>query len=186
MNAVRGSDFVDTVTAAGARGFFQFIGLKGNDTFTGTTEAINNFDFNMARYDVVSNSAGTINNGVNVVLDTTSTVTDIAGGNAVGTDTLINIDRIRGSSQTDTFIANAGYSGRVRYAELLRGHGRQRYHHRQRPYLCPVHPGPRGRDGQISRPAAAQSTAGGDAAGIGIDTFIGGVNSCSARPSTTR
>ena len=54
VNAVRGSDFVDTVTAAGARGFFQFIGLKGNDTFTGTTEAINNFDFNMARYDVVS------------------------------------------------------------------------------------------------------------------------------------
>jgi Ca2+-binding RTX toxin-like protein len=33
VNAVRGSDFADTITAAGARGLFQFIGLKGNDTF---------------------------------------------------------------------------------------------------------------------------------------------------------
>src|SRR5262245_22990882 len=95
VNGVRGSDFADIVTASGARGLFQFIGLRGDDTFTGTTEAINNFDFNMARYDIVSNAAGTINNGVDIVLDTISTVTDLAGGNAAGTDTLIHIDRIR-------------------------------------------------------------------------------------------
>src|SRR5262245_59594637 len=95
VNAVRGSDFDDKITAAGARGSFQFIGLMGNDTFTGSMEAINNFDSNLARYDIVSNSAATINNGIKVVLDTVSTVTDLAGGNAVGTDTLINVQQVR-------------------------------------------------------------------------------------------
>ena len=172
VNAVRGSDFDDTITAAGARGVFQFIGLKGNDTFTGTTEAINNFDFNMARYDIVSGSAGTVNHGVNVVLDTTSTVTDIAGGNAVGIDTLINVERVRGSSQADTFTANAGFSGQ--YGTLnhfegmggndtITGNGHTFIQYSQALAAVTVNLGT----------GIAQSTAGGDAAGVGLDTFTG-------------
>ena len=172
VNAVRGSDFDDTITAAGARGLFQFIGLKGNDTFTGTTEAINNFDFNMARYDIVSGSAGTVNHGVNVVLDTTSTVTDIAGGNAVGIDTLINVERVRGSSQADTFTANAGFSGQ--YGTLnhfegmggndtITGNGHTFIQYSQALAAVTVNLGT----------GIAQSTAGGDAAGVGLDTFTG-------------
>ena len=170
VNAVRGSDFADTFTAAGARGLFQFIGLKGNDTFSGTTEAINNFDFNMARYDIVSGSAGTVNHGVNVVLDTTSTVTDIAGGNAVGTDTLINIERVRGSSQADTFTANAGFSGQYGTQnffegmggnDTITGNGHTFIQYSQALAAVTVNLGT----------GIAQSTAGGDAAGVGLDTF---------------
>ena len=44
VNAVRGSDFADAFTAAGARGAFQFIGLKGSGTFyRRVAEAINDF-----------------------------------------------------------------------------------------------------------------------------------------------
>ena len=57
------------------------------------------------------------------MLDTTSTVTDIAGGNAVGTDTLINIERVRGSSQADTFTANAGFSGQYGTQNFFEGMG---------------------------------------------------------------
>ena len=166
VNAVRGSDFADTFTAAGARGLFQFIGLKGDDTFSGTTEAINNFDFNMARYDIVSGSAGTVNHGVNVVFDTTSTVTDIAGGNAVGTDTLINIERVRGSSQADTFTANAGFSGQYGIQnffegmggnDTITGNGHTFIQYSQALAAVTVNLGT----------GIAQSAAGGDAAGVG-------------------
>ena len=174
VNAVRGSDFADTFTAAGARGQFQFIGLKGNDTFSGTTEAINNFDSNLARYDIVSGSAGTVNHGVNVVLDTTSTVTDIAGGNAVGTDTLINIERVRGSSQADTFTANAGFSGQygtqnffegMAGNDTITGNGHTVVQYTQA--LAAV-------TASLAT-GIGQSTVAGDIAGVGIDTFVGGV-----------
>jgi Ca2+-binding RTX toxin-like protein len=178
VNAVRGSDFADTITAAGARGAFQFIGLKGNDTFIGSTEAINNFDSNVARYDFVSASAGTVNSGINVVFDTTSTVTDIAGGNAVGTDTLINVERIRGSSHSDTFTANAGFSGPYatqNYFEGMggndtitgNGHTVVQYTHALAAVTVNLQTG------------GAQSTAAGDAAGVGVDTITGGVNNVS-------
>jgi hypothetical protein len=144
------------------------LALKGNDTFTGSTEAINNFDFNLARYDIVSNSAGTINNGVNVVLDATSTVTDITGGNAVGTDTLINVERVRGTNLHDTFIANAGFSGAYGTANRFEGMGGDDTitgnGHTYVQYSQAL-------DG------IAQSTAAGDAAGIGVDTITSGVNS---------
>src|SRR5262249_10473338 len=104
VNAVVGSAFADTLSAAGARGMFDFIGGGGNDTLIGSTEAINNFDNNEARYDTGVNNP----NAIAVVLDTTSTVTDI-GGSAFGTDTLINIERVRGTALNDTFVANAGF-----------------------------------------------------------------------------
>ncbi|MBR0872293.1 hypothetical protein JQ633_18150 [Bradyrhizobium tropiciagri] len=171
VNAVRGSQLADNITAAGARGFFQFIGLGGNDTLTGSTEAINNFDFNLARYDypVV---AGKVNTGVVVVLDTVSTVSDKPGGTAAGTDTLIDIERVRGSDLADSFTANAGFDGPYGNENFFEGGG--------------------GNDtisgnghtwAQYSDAFAAvtvnlqtgigQSTAGGDAAGVGIDTLTG-------------
>jgi trimeric autotransporter adhesin len=176
VNAVRGSDFADSITAAGARGFFQFIGFKGNDTFTGTAEAINNFDNNLARYDLVSSAAGTVNNGINAVLDTTSTVTDIAGGNAVGTDTLIGIERIRGSSVADTFTANAGFSGQYGTAnwfegmggsDTITGNGHTHIQYGNALAAVTVN----------LATGVGQSTAAGDAAGVGVDNIVGGVNS---------
>jgi len=61
--AVRGSNFGDIISAAGARGQFDFIGGGGNDTLIGSAEAINNFDNNEARYDIGVLSTS-INNGV--------------------------------------------------------------------------------------------------------------------------
>lgn len=106
VNGVRGSAFADVISAAGARGAFDFIGAGGNDTFIGSTEAINNFDNNEARYDVGTSTP----NAIAVVLDTTSTVTDI-GGSAFGTDTLINVERVRGTAFNDTFTAMLGSVG---------------------------------------------------------------------------
>ncbi|MEH2503731.1 Ca2+-binding RTX toxin-like protein [Bradyrhizobium sp. AZCC 1578] len=172
VNGARGSNFADTITAAGARGFFQFIGFGGNDTLTGSTEAINNFDHNVARYDFFGTG---VDAGVVVVLDTISTVTDKAGGTAYGTDTLINIERVRGTSLADSFTANAGFNGPYGNSNFFEGGG--------------------GNDSitgnghtwaQYSNALAAvtvnlqtgvgQSTAGGDAAGVGVDTITGGVN----------
>ncbi|MCA6124196.1 hypothetical protein J6500_20200 [Bradyrhizobium sp. WSM 1704] len=122
VNAARGSEFADTITAAGARGFFQFIGLGGDDILTGSAEAINNFDNNTARYDYPL-AAGVVNTGVVVVLDTVSTVTDKPGGNAAGTDTLINIERVRGSDLADSFTANAGFNGPFGNSNFFEGMG---------------------------------------------------------------
>ena len=173
VNGVRGSDFADTITAAGARGFFQFFGLGGDDTLIGSGEAINNFDYNVARYDYPS-SASLVNTGVVVVLDTVSTVTDKPGGTATGTDTLINIERVRGTDLADSFTANAGFNGPIGNSNFFEGGG--------------------GNDSivgnghtwaQYSSALAAvtvnlktgvgQSSAGGDAANVGVDT-ISGVN----------
>ncbi|MBR0873143.1 hypothetical protein JQ633_22495 [Bradyrhizobium tropiciagri] len=174
VNGARGSNFNDTITAAGARGFFQLFGLGGDDTIIGSTEGINNFDYNVARYDYPA-AASLVNTGVVVVLDTVSTATDKPGGTAVGNDTLINIERIRGSDLADSFTANAGFNGQYGNSNFFEGMG--------------------GNDSitgnghtwaQYSNALAAvtvnlqtgvgQSTAGGDAAGVGMDTIVSGVN----------
>jgi hypothetical protein len=65
----------------------------------------------VARYDFVSGSAGTVNNGINRRARRDLDRDHIAGGNAVGIDTLINVERVRGSGHSDAFTANAGFSG---------------------------------------------------------------------------
>ncbi|MBR0873144.1 hypothetical protein JQ633_22500, partial [Bradyrhizobium tropiciagri] len=171
VNAVRGSDFADTISAAGARGFFQFFGQGGNDTLTGSTEAINNFDFNLARYDA-PNAPGLVNTGVVIVLDTISTVTDQPGGTAAGTDTLINIERVRGTDLADSFTANAGFNGPYGNSnffeggggnDTIMGNGHTWAQYSNALFEVTVN----------LQTGIGQSTAPGDAANVGVDTLSG-------------
>jgi Ca2+-binding RTX toxin-like protein len=166
VNGVRGSNFADVISAAGARGSFDFIGLGGNDTFIGTTEAINNFDNNEARYDI-----GTTN-AINVHMGSTSTVTDL-GGSSVGTDTLINIERVRGTDFDDVFTADADFNGPYGNLNCFEGNGGNDTingnGHTQLRYAATA-------VAAITvdlQTGHAFATAGGDAAGIGLDTFTG-------------
>jgi Ca2+-binding RTX toxin-like protein len=105
-------------------------------------------------------------------LDTTSTVTDLAGGNAVGTDTLTNVERVRGSNLHDTFTASAAFSGQygaVNWFEgmggddTITGNGHTFIQYGNALAAVTVNLGT----------GVAQSIVGGDAAGVGLDTFTG-------------
>lgn len=115
VNAVRGSNHADTIDAANATGLVQLEGQAGNDTLTGGTRGINNFDFNVARYDRAVNS-------VLVSLGATSTVSD-GFGSSVGTDTLVGIESVRGSNFIDTFTADQNFSGQFGRFNEFQGMG---------------------------------------------------------------
>lgn len=165
VNAVRGSSFDDTINAAAVSGALQFDGRGGNDTFTGGTRGINDFDDNLARYDGASG-------GIIVSLGATSTVT---GNASVGTDQLINVEAIRGTNFADTFTATADFSaqyGKQNFFEgrggndTITGNGSTRVQYQNS-------------SGGVSVNLAtgvAESIGGSDAAGIGIDNITGGVN----------
>jgi Ca2+-binding RTX toxin-like protein len=165
VNGVRGSDFADVITAAGTGGEFIFEGRGGDDTLTGGSRGINNFDSSIARY---TNATA----GVTVTLGATSTVT---GDASVGTDTLVNMETVQGSGFADSFTAQGGFQGQFGAFNLFEGRGgndiitgngqtRVSYANALAAVTVDLQAG------------TAASTAGGDAAGVGVDTITGGVN----------
>ena len=88
IEAVRGSDFNDTLTGSNAS-YESFEGRDGNDTINGLG-GIDRVDYNRTE------------SAVNVNL-TTDTATDGYGG----TDTLLNIENVRGSFFSDTIVGSA-------------------------------------------------------------------------------
>jgi hypothetical protein len=163
---VFGSSFNDVLTAAGGSGHFHFYGGAGNDTITGTSEGISALDFNTARYDTFGFGLST---GVVATLGATSTV---SGDASVGTDTLINIEAVQGTSFADSFTVNAGFSAEfgafndfegLGGNDTVAGNGMTRVSYTDALAAVTVNLGT----------GSAASTAGGDAAGIGIDSLSG-------------
>ncbi|MFM9938973.1 MAG: beta strand repeat-containing protein [Hyphomicrobiaceae bacterium] len=98
VNSVRGSGFADTFTATGAHGDFTFNGAGGDDIINGGTFSIGTLgmvDFDTAQYTGASA-------GITVSLGAASTV---AGNASVGTDTLVHVEKIRGSHFNDSYTA---------------------------------------------------------------------------------
>jgi Ca2+-binding RTX toxin-like protein len=169
VTSVSGSAFADTLTAAGGRGNFDFYGLAGNDTIIGTSEGISAFDFNLARYDQTNITAP-----ITATLGATSTVT---GGPEVGTDTLIGIEAVRGTELADTFTADGSFSAEFGHFnsfqgmdgnDSITGNGFTRIEYGKATASVTIN----------VATGTATSTAGGNAASIGTDTFSG-VNSIS-------
>ncbi|MFM9847228.1 MAG: beta strand repeat-containing protein, partial [Hyphomicrobiaceae bacterium] len=165
VDNVRGSNYADTFTAAGVHGQFQFEGRAGNDTITGTGLGINNFDFNVARYSQAT-AAITANLGA---------ASSVTGDASVGTDTLISVEAIRGSQFADTFVATGAFNGQFGGHNDFEGEGGNdtitgngmtvaTYANALAAVTVNLQTG------------TATSSAGGDAAGIGTDTIVGGVN----------
>ena len=90
IDFVTGSTFSDRLTGSSGRGFEMFTGGLGNDTIDGgaITDTLNGRDYNRAVF-------SSIGAAVNV---------DLAAGTATGqgNDTLIHINRVRGSELADT------------------------------------------------------------------------------------
>ena len=162
VNSVRGSSFADTFTATGAHGTFSFGGRGGNDTINGGTFNINNLDFDTATF--TGSTAG-----ITVSLGATNTVT---GDASVGTDTLFQVERIRGSHFNDIYTVTAGFAASYGALnvfdggggdDLITGNGSTRVDYNSALAGVTVNLG----TGQ------AYSTAASDLAAIGIDTFTG-------------
>jgi Ca2+-binding RTX toxin-like protein len=163
VNSVRGSSFADTFTAAGARGHFIFQGNAGNDSITGGSEGINNFDSNELRF-----GSGTASGLTFTMNAATWTVTDAN----TGTDTVTNVEHVRGSMFNDNITVTAGFSGQ--YGDLaiidgwlgndtITGNG-----HTMVSYVTAL------AGVTVSLLSnTGQSTAAGDVAAVGVDTFTG-------------
>ena len=132
-------------------------------------EGISAFDFNLARYDQTNITAA-----ITATLSSTSTV---VGGPEVGTDTLINIEAVRGTQLNDLFNATSSFLGEfgkfnsfegMDGNDTITGNGFTRIEYSNALASVTVN----------LATGTATSTAGGNAAGIGTDTFIG-VNSVS-------
>ena len=171
VNAIRGSDFADILSFAGLHGRLQLFGGGGNDTLIGGGFANNQFDSSLARYDVTNSP---VTAGITVVMDTVSTV---MGDAAVGTDTLIDIEQVRGTNLVDTYTATASFVGPYGAYNTFEGMGGNdqitgndftevRYTQATAAVTVTLGAGGTG---------SASTTGGGNAAGIGTDTFNGGV-----------
>ena len=169
VTGVSGSAFADTLTAAGGIGQFQFFGLGGNDTIIGTAHGDTLTDFNIARYDQTI-----LTTGVVVSLGATSTVT---GDVNVGTDTLVNIESVRGTQFVDSFTASAGFSAEfgsfnsfegLGSNDTVTGNGFTRIEFGNALAAVTIN----------LATQTAFGTAPGDVAGVGTDSFTG-VNSAS-------
>jgi hypothetical protein len=159
INAVRGSNFVDSLTGtnnpANTTEFFE--GMAGNDTFDGLG------GFDVARYD--NHNTGGF--GVLVTRNAgSSTVTGINGTATagVGTDTLINIEGVRGTNAGDTYNAT-GFSGFNDFEGLtgnddITGNGNTRINYQNA-------------SGGVTVNLVANNVSG----AAGFDTLHGGINS---------
>ena len=170
VTGVSGSGFADTLTAAGGHGQFQFFGNAGNDTITGTALGVSAFDFNTARYD-----HSNLSSGITVSMGSTATVTGQAG--IIDVDTLINVESVRGTFLVDSYTATAAFNAQFGQfnefeglggSDSITGNGFTRLSYANALASVTVNIG----TGQ------GASTAGGDAAGVGVDSFSG-VNSIS-------
>lgn len=171
INAIRGSEYADSLSFAGLHGRLQLFGGGGNDTLTGGGMSDNDTDFSMARYDVTNIATTT---GITAVMDTVSTVT---GDASVGNDTLVDIDSVRGTSFADTYSAQAGFSGNygannsfegMGGNDQITGNGVTEVRFTQATAAVTVTFGAGGT-------GSAATSGGGNAANIGTDTFTGGV-----------
>ena len=145
VSAVRGSDFADVfVGSANPAGTAEnFDGRGGNDVINGDG------GFDRAIY----NGDGNVTAGISVAL----AAGIVTGDAAVGTDTLMSVEAIRGTDFADTYNAAGFTSDTARDAQRkrrqrqqlqrIRGHGRQRHDHRQRQHPCQLRQRHRRRDG---------------------------------------
>ena len=93
----QGGNLADLIS--GGNGFDTFVSTPGKfDTFDGSA------GFDTATY----LNVGGITGAINAVLASTSTVT---GDSSVGTDTLISVEKVRGTSFNDTFTLNSSFNG---------------------------------------------------------------------------
>ncbi len=171
VNQVAGSNFDDTIT--GSAGGDTFDGRAGNDFLDGQA------NFDVVAYNNVFVSGGGL--GVNVDLGAgTATGRDAAALALFGTDTLRSIESIRGTNAADIFDASGfssvstnsggdqgnfnefqGFGGN----DTITGNGNTRVSYQNANAAVTVD----------LAAGTAQSTAGGDAAGVGVDTITGGV-----------
>ena len=96
------NDYLD-----GGTGQNILIGGDGDDTLTGDTRGFGGIDLNTAAY-------GSATAAITVTLDGAGgTATSLGGGNAaaIGTDTLIHVDRIIGSDFDDQFVITGTWMG---------------------------------------------------------------------------
>ena len=163
VNAVSGSAFNDTISAAGARGNFAFFGRGGNDTIIGGNEGINNFNSNQVRYSGATGAITALMNGA------TWTVT---GDASIGTDTITSVESIRGSDFNDTFVVTNGFAAQFGgeatidgYAgnDTITGNGMTRVSYGTALSGVNIN----------LQTGTASSIAAADAANVGIDTFTG-------------
>lgn len=106
LNGYAGND-----TLRGGGGKDVFLTSAGNDIFDGTAGANDAAD-----YDIVDYSASRI--GVNMQISRGNLVTRDSWGN---TDTLIDIEHVRGSILSDRLVTNSVKGGEVRHLEVMDG-----------------------------------------------------------------
>jgi Ca2+-binding RTX toxin-like protein len=95
IDAVRGTNGADTFIGGSGLGTQRFVGYGGNDIFDGTL-GVNEVDYRADARAVGLKTGMTINLAGGVVLDPTGS-----------TDTLIAIERVRGTENNDEIIGNA-------------------------------------------------------------------------------
>ena len=154
VNAVRGSNFADTLIGSNASTTEFFEGWGGDDSIDGAG------GFDVARYD--NNNTGVL--GISVTrTDAGTSVTgrDAQATNVIGTDTLTNVEGVRGTNLDDIYLATGsgfnefeGMGG----GDVITGNGNTRVSY------------------QNSGSAVAVDLAGGTATGAGADAILGGVN----------
>ncbi|MBT8003717.1 MAG: calcium-binding protein, partial [Rhodospirillales bacterium] len=89
---------------SGGAGSNHYVGNDGNDTLIGDGSERSFLDFDRARYDTDGATEG-----ISVNFSTTATVTGQSG--VIDTDTLINIEGVRGTDKDDTFTADGSFLG---------------------------------------------------------------------------
>jgi Ca2+-binding RTX toxin-like protein len=104
ISAVLGTNSVDKFYGGNTYGVQRFVGYEGNDLFDGT-KGINEVDYRTEARVL----GGTTGITVDLGSEDTVTVTDLSGH----TDTLIRIERVRGTEQDDTLRGN-GFDNRLR------------------------------------------------------------------------
>ena len=170
MNNIIGSSFADTLFGSnnGTAIAETFDGGAGNDTINGRG------GFDVAVY---NNDAGTVL-GINVTM-AVATVT-VTGDDSIGTDTLIEVESIRGTNFDDIYVATSfnGASSDIPSGttfnefegmdgnDTITGNGNTRISYLNASAGVTVILSGSGS-------GTAQSTAAGDPANVGIDTFTG-------------
>jgi VCBS repeat-containing protein len=164
VNAVMGSMFDDTLL--GSNGNENFMGLAGNDYIDGRG------GFDVAQYSNLTYTTGAIS--VDMASGT------VVGDASTGTDTLRSIEGVQGTIFDDTYVAtgygaagalNVGNNGTFNQFEglggndTITGNGNTRVIYANAAAAVTV---------DLSL-GTAHGTATGDAAGVGTDTFTGGV-----------
>ena len=114
VNFIVGSAFADRITGSGANIFEQFEAAAGNDTIDGgAINASNGFSSNRVTY---QNAPSAVS--VNLALGTAQDGTYLTGNSGpTGTDSLTNINYIRGSAGNDTLLG----SDTTTYTEIFEG-----------------------------------------------------------------